>query len=41
MFFIIYTHRKELKMRTLIEKISDIFTIIIDKIVEKAQKLKK
>ena len=28
-------------MRTLIEKISDIFTIIIDKIVEKAQKLKK
>ena len=27
-------------MRTLIEKISDIFTIIIDKIVEKAQKLK-
>lgn len=41
MFFIIYTHRKELKMRTLIKKISDIFTIIIDKIVEKAQKLKK
>ena len=40
MFFIIYTHRKELKMRTLIKKISDIFTIIIDKIVEKAQKLK-
>lgn len=28
-------------MRTLIEKTSDIFTIIIDKIVEKAQKLKK
>ena len=27
-------------MRTLIKKISDIFTIIIDKIVEKAQKLK-
>lgn len=41
MFFIIYTHGKELKMRTLIKKISDIFTIIIDKIVEKAQKLKK
>lgn len=28
-------------MRTLIKKISDIFTIIIDKIVKKAQKLKK
>ena len=28
-------------MRTLIEKISAIFTIIIDKIVKKAQKLKK
>jgi hypothetical protein len=40
MFFIIYTHRKELKMRTLIKRISTIFTIIIDKIVEKAQKLK-
>jgi hypothetical protein len=41
MFFIIYTHRKELKMRTLIEKISDILLNIFDKIVEKAQKLKK
>ena len=41
MFFIIYTHRKELKMRTLIEKISDISLNIFDKIVEKAQKLKK
>lgn len=28
-------------MRTLIEEISDIFTVIIDKIVEKVQKLKK
>ena len=41
MFFSIYTHRKELKMRTLIEKISDISLNIFDKIVEKAQKLKK
>ena len=41
MFFIIYTHRKELKMRTLIEKISDISLNIFDKIAEKAQKLKK
>ena len=41
MFFIIYTHRKELKMRTLIKKISDISLNIFDKIVEKAQKLKK
>ena len=41
MFFIIYTHRKELNMRTLIEKISDISLNIFDKIVEKAQKLKK
>ena len=41
MFFIIYTHRKELKMRTLIEKISDISLNIFDKIVEKTQKLKK
>ena len=41
MFFVIYTHRKELKMRTLIEKISDISLNIFDKIVEKAQKLKK
>lgn len=28
-------------MRTLIEKISAVFTVIIDKIVEKSQKLKK
>lgn len=41
MFFIIYTHRKELKMRTLIKKISDISLNIFDKIVEKSQKLKK
>lgn len=41
MFFIIYTHRKELKMRTLIEKISDISLNIFDKIAEKSQKLKK
>lgn len=41
MFFVIYTHRKELKMRTLIKKISDISLNIFDKIVEKAQKLKK
>ena len=41
MFFIIYTHRKELKMRTLIKKISDISLNIFDKIAEKAQKLKK
>ena len=41
MFFIIYTHRKELKMRTLIEKISDISLNIFDKIEEKSQKLKK
>ena len=41
MFFIIYTHRKELKMRTLIKKIIAISLNIFDKIVEKAQKLKK
>lgn len=41
MFFVIYTHRKELKMRTLIKKISNISLNIFDKIVEKAQKLKK
>lgn len=41
MFFVIYTHRKELKMRTLIKKISDISLNIFDKIVEKVQKLKK
>lgn len=41
MFFIIYTHRKELKMRTLIKKISDISLNIFDKIAEKSQKLKK
>ena len=41
MFFIIYTHRKELKMRTLIKKISDISLNSFDKIVEKSQKLKK
>ena len=41
MFFSIYTHRKELKMRTLIEKISDISLNIFDKIAEKSQKLKK
>jgi hypothetical protein len=41
MFFIIYTHRKELKMRTLIKKISDISLNIFDKIVENVQKLKK
>ena len=41
MFFIIYTHRKELEMRTLIEKISDISLNIFDKIAEKLQKLKK
>ena len=41
MFFSIYTHRKELKMRTLIKKISDISLNIFDKIVEKSQKLKK
>lgn len=41
MFFIIYTHGKELEMRTLIKKISDISLNIFDKIVEKAQKLKK
>jgi hypothetical protein len=41
MFFIIYTHRKELEMRTLIKKISDISLNIFDKIAEKSQKLKK
>ena len=40
MFFIIYTHRKELKMRTLIKKISAILGKIITKIAEKVQKLK-
>jgi hypothetical protein len=40
MFFIIYTHRKELKMRTLIEKISAIFNKLISKIAEFMQKLR-
>ena len=40
MFFIIYTHRKELKMRTLIKKISAIFNKIIGKIAEFMQKLR-
>jgi hypothetical protein len=40
MFFIIYTHRKELKMRTLIEKISAIFNKLIGKIAEFMQKLR-
>ena len=40
MFFIIYTHRKELKMRTLIKKISTIFNKIIGKIAEFMQKLR-
>ena len=40
MFFIIYTHRNELKMRTLIKKISAIFNKIIGKIAEFMQKLR-
>lgn len=40
MFFVIYTHRKELKMRTLIKKISAIFNKIIGKIAEFMQKLR-
>ena len=40
MFFIIYTHRKELKMRTLIKKISAIFNKLIGKIAELMQKLR-
>ena len=41
MFFIIYTHRKEIKMRTLIKKISTIFIKIIKEIVKKIQKIAK
>jgi hypothetical protein len=40
MFFIIYTHRKELKMRTLIKQISAIFNKLISKIAEFMQKLR-
>ena len=40
MFFIIYTHRKELKMRTLIKRISTIFNKLIGKIAEHMQKIK-
>lgn len=44
MFFIIYTHRKELKMRTLfnnfIDNLSTILGKIITKIAEKMQKMK-
>ena len=40
MFFIIYTHRKELKMRTLIKRISTIFNKLIGKIAELMQKIK-
>lgn len=40
MFFIIYTHRKELKMRTLIKQISAIFNKLIGKIAEFMQKLR-
>ena len=40
MFFIIYTHRKELKMRTLIKRISTIFNKLIGKITELMQKMK-
>ena len=40
MFFIIYTHRKELKMRTLIKRISAIFNKLIGKIAELMQKMK-
>ena len=40
MFFIIYTHRKELKMRTLIKRISTIFNKLIGKISELMQKIK-
>ena len=40
MFFIIYTHGKELKMRTLIKKISAIFNKLIGKIAEFMQKLR-
>ena len=40
MFFIIYTHRKELKMRTLIKRISTIFNKLIGKIAELMKKMK-
>ena len=40
MFFIIYTHGKELKMRTLIKRISTIFNKLIGKIAELMQKLR-
>ena len=40
MFFIIYTHRKELKMRTLIKQISTIFNKLIGKIAELMKKIK-
>ena len=40
MFFIIYTHRKELKMRTLIKRISTIFNKLIGKISELMKKIK-
>ena len=40
MFFIIYTHRNELKMRTLIKRISTIFNKLIGKISELMKKIK-